>query len=88
MIATNGYQPRKQEIRPNVPTTDSNVEDIGRRAVLLKLCADKGYNPTDIGCAVLAICGFDVKRYLKGDISVSDNLGHLLYFSDLPDYEP
>ena len=90
-ILLNGYQPRKQENKLNVPSTDSNVEDIGCRGCgskILKLCSDKGYDPVEIGCAVLSSLGFDVKRYLKGDISVSDNLGNLLYFSDLPDYEP
>ena len=51
-----------------------------------KLCRDCGYDPTEIGCKILTACGYDVKKYLKGDISVSSN-GSLLFFTDFPDYE-
>lgn len=52
-----------------------------------KLCADYGYDPTQIGCAVLKACGYEVRRYLKGDISVKSSDGQLLFFTDYPDYD-
>lgn len=52
-----------------------------------KLCVDCEYSPEAIGCAILEFCGYTIKKYLKGDISVKDSNGELLYFSDLPDYE-
>lgn len=59
--------------------------EIARKAK--KLCSDYKYDPTAIGCAILQACGHDVTKHLKGDISVKDKAGKLLYFSDYPDYE-
>ena len=51
-----------------------------------KLCADYGYDPTQIGCAILKACGYEVEQYLKGDIAVTDGK-HLLFITDYPDYD-
>lgn len=53
------------------------------------LCRGCKFNPTEIGIQILRALGYEVKEYLKGDISVTDpKTGKLLYFLDLPDYEP
>ena len=53
------------------------------------LCRDSEFDPTSIGFHILRALGYKVKKYHKGDISVTDpKTGKLLYFSDLPDYEP
>ena len=53
-----------------------------------KLCEDCDFNPTVVGSNILKAEGYEVIQHLKGDISVRDRNGKLVYFSGLLDYEP
>lgn len=44
-----------------------------------RLCKDYGYSPTHIGAAILRACGYDVRFFYNGDISVKDEHGNILY---------
>lgn len=52
-----------------------------------KIFENSGYSPERIGCYVLSTLGYHVKQYLKGDISVQDDEGNMLFFSDLPEFD-
>ena len=45
-----------------------------------QLCEDYDYNPEQIGIAILRACGYIVKEHLKGEVSVKDPCGSLLYY--------
>ena len=49
-----------------------------------KLCKDFKYNPTEIGCAILRACGYKVHKHLRGDISVKDSDGNMLFSQTIP----
>ena len=40
------------------------------------------YDPTRIGCAILRALGYEVKQHLEGSISVKDENGRFLFYSD------
>jgi len=44
------------------------------------LCASYQYRPDKIGAAILEACGYEVIFHLKGEISVEDRAGNLLYY--------
>lgn len=44
------------------------------------LCASYQYSPDKIGAAILEACGYNVKFHLKGEVSVTDQAGNVLYY--------
>lgn len=61
-------------------------QDLNDKSVWEELIKDKEYNPDKIGSYILTVLGYEVKHYLKGDVSVKDKDGKILYYSDLPSY--
>lgn len=44
------------------------------------LCASYQYSPDKIGAAILEACGYEVVFHIKGEISVKDQAGNILYY--------
>ena len=51
------------------------------------LCKNCGYDPEIIGRQILEACGFEVRGFLEGDVSVKNSKGKILFTRSYPHYD-